>query len=204
MKILVVSEGKDELGTDVDSSALVALVRRELGDEPKISLEPVSNQKFGIHKPPGKAAAYEKRALACLRFAEREGFDALILVIDEDGQQERRTGIENAQKHASFQLPRAMGIAIRTFDTWMLADEVALSKVLNTNVQRQKDPETIKNPKKHCKKILSDTGPDFGLSEFYRRLVAIIDLEKLSDRCQNGFAPFRNRVEALSEHQVSE
>jgi hypothetical protein len=204
MNILVVSEGKDELGTDVDSSALVALVRRKLGDGPRFSLEPVSNQKFRIHKPRGKAAAYEKRALACLRFAEREGFDALILVIDEDGQKERRTGIENAQKHAKYQLPRAMGIAIRTFDTWMLADEVALSTVLNTNVQRQKQPETIKNPKKQCQTILSDTGPDFGLSEFYRRLVAKIDLDKLSDRCREGFAPFRGRVEALSEHQVSE
>lgn len=199
MNILVVSEGKHELGSDVDSSALVALVRRELGNQPEFALEPVSNQKFRIHKPKGKSAAYEKRALACLRYAEREGFDALVLVIDEDGQAERRTGIDNAQNHASFQLPRALGVAIRTFDAWMLADEIALSSVLDTTVQRQKQPETIKRPKEQCEQILAEAGSDFELSEFYRFLVDEIDLDRLTERCPQGFAPFRARLGILSE-----
>ena len=197
MKILLVSEGKHEFGDNAASSALAGLVSRMLGANHEFTLEPVSNRKFKTHKPRGKSADYEKRALACVTYAEQMGFDALILVIDDDGDAERETGIANAQQHEGLRLPRALGLAIRTFDAWMLADHVALSKAVNRTVHTQKQPETIKDPKSQCVRILADADCGVPLSEIYLHVANEIDLERLTQRCPKGFGPFRSRVEAL-------
>jgi hypothetical protein len=199
MKILLVSEGKHEIGADAESSALAGLVCRIIGDNHEFTLEPVSNRKFKIHKPRGKSADYEKRALACVRYAEREGFEALILVVDEDGDIDREAGITNSQNYEGFRLPRALGLAIHSFDAWMLADHVAMSKVVDRTINLQKQPETIKDPKSQCTKILAEAECAQALSEVYRQIVAIVDLVRLTERCPKGYAPFQSRVRALSQ-----
>lgn len=199
MNVLVVSEGKHELGTDVESSALITLVSRILGNGPQFTLENVRKPEFRIHKPRGKSAAYEKRALACLRYAEREGFDALVFLVDEDGETERRTGIDNAQQHGSFWLPRAFGLAVRTFDAWMLADDVAMSAVLQSTIPLQKHPEAMKDPKRQVQRILDDAKSSLRLHEFYYAIAQTIDTDRLCKRCPSGYAPFHKRIEAICE-----
>ena len=132
-----------------------------------------------------------------VRYAQRHGYNALVFVIDQDGQKKRKTGIEIAQIHKHFVIPRAMAVAIQSFDAWMLADEVALSKVLGDNVQRQKDPETIKQPKPVCEKINNESLRDLSLTEFYFQVAKIINLDSLRKRCPCGFDKFRTRVEEL-------
>jgi hypothetical protein len=121
----------------------------------------------------------------------------LVFVIDQDGQKKRETGIENAQNHYRFTISRAMAVAIRSFDAWMLADEVALSNVLGDTVQRQKDPETIKEPKELRDEINDASSREFGLADFYFQVAKVIDLDCLKERCPQGFGPFRARVENL-------
>ena len=199
MKILVVSEGPSELGVSPDSSSLVALANRMISQEDiDFDCRRVSDPAVHTHRQLGKHAEYEKRALLWIRLAERESFDALIFVIDQDGKKERETGIENAQIHMHFSLPRAMGVAVRSYDAWMLADEVAISSVLDRKVSRQKQPELLKNPKKDFNSLLNNDDK-IGPTEIYFKVATETDLDKLAERCPKGFAPFRSRVEALAQ-----
>ena len=120
--------------------------------------------------------------------------DALVFLIDEDGKAERIAQIRDAQKSLLSQLHRAMGVAIRMFDAWMLADEKTLTHVLDYDVNRQPDPETIRDPKKVCKDLLTNSHLRMSQSEMYAKVSSEIDLDILCDRCQSGFRPFATLV----------
>jgi hypothetical protein len=88
------------------------------------------------------------------------------------------------------------GVAICTFDAWMLADEQALRIALATAVQRQKSPEMIKDPKRICQ-ALRNQSRFAGLPDLYAAVADAIDVETLIDRCPKGFAPFAQRARQL-------
>ena len=73
----------------------------------------------------------KKRALGWIRLAEREDYDAIILVIDK--MVTRKGNSNSTEPRKISELPRALGVAIKTFDV-MLADEQALSEVLETHI----------------------------------------------------------------------
>jgi hypothetical protein len=187
MTVLVVAEGKHEL-----SGALENLLKRLGGDNAVFEFDRVSNK--NIHAFHGKGKRYFKRAFRWLKEAEKKGADALILLIDEDGIRERIGQIQEAQDSLLSQLPRAMGVAIRMFDAWMLADEKALTEVLGNNVNRQTNPETIGNPKQVCAKLLADSQIQISQSEMYASVSSKINIEILCDRCKSGFKPFATYV----------
>ena len=95
------------------------------------------------------------------------------------------------------QLPRAMGVAIRMFDAWMLADERALTQILGYRINRQSDPETIRNPKQICAELLIESPTQISQREMYARISSSIGLDILSDRCPLGFRPFAAYVRKL-------
>lgn len=198
MRVLIVSEGKHELGADLESSSLIALVRRMLPVSCEFESMKVGNPSVKTHRPQGKSQAYEKRALAWVGFAKKCGFAALVLVIDQDGYADRENGIAAAQENGAIALPRAMGVAIKSFDAWMLADESALSTALDTTISRQRSPEQIRTPKEQCQQLCETHGLSCGLAELYFIIAQCIDLQILSDRCPRGFAPFRRRVESIA------
>ena len=199
MKILVVSEGSHELGDDHLQGALVALSARLLRRSTTFVREKVSSRRVRVHIQPGKGGGYEKRALGWIRLAEREGYDALILVIDQDGQRVRQQEFDRAQHDSRLLFPRALGVAIKTFDAWMLADERALSTALRTPIATQLAPESVADPKKTCEDLRNATGSRLGLTEMYSEIASITDVEKLASRCPNGFAPFARRVRSLAD-----
>ena len=190
MRVLVVSEGKHEL-----SGALENLLKRLGGVRASLEFDRVSNNT--IHAIHGKGQGYFKRAVRWLKEADDRGANALILLIDEDGRSERIKEIRDAQDFPDSQLPRAMGVAIRMFDAWMLADEKALSEVLGYNVNRQPDPETVANPKQVCADLLADSDNRISQSEMYARVSCNINTDILCDRCQSGFKPFATYVRKI-------
>jgi len=194
MRVLVVSEGKHE-----QSGALENLLKRLGGDEADFTFDRVSNT--SIHAIHGPGRGYFKRALRWLREAEKRGVDALILLIDQDGQGERTRQIQDAQDSALSQLSRAMGVAIRTFDAWMLADERALTDVLGCPISTQPDPETIRDPKQVCANLLAEGRNKMAQSEMYAGIAYRVDLALLSLRCRSGFAPFAARVRQVLERR---
>ena len=183
MKVLVVSEGKHE-----QSGALENLLKRLGGTHASFECDRVSNN--SIHAFHGIGKGYFKRAIRWIKEAENRQADALVFLIDEDGKSERIEQIRDAQDSLISQLRRAMGVAIRMFDAWMLADEKTLTQVLGYKINRQPDPETIRNPKQVCANLLAKSQNHMSQSEMYAAISHEIDIDILCDRCRSGFEPF--------------
>ncbi len=194
MRVLLVGEGAHE-----GSGALETLVNR-LATAP-IECEFAVVRDDAIHTHRGKGQGFFKRAVRWLIEGRNRGFDAVVMVIDEDGHRERIAEIDRAQAETSIasiaDFPRALGVAVHMFDAWMLADEKALSIVLGANVARQRNPESIKDPKHLCAKLREDAAADISPQEMYAAIARTADLATLRQRCPKGFAPFASRVEGL-------
>ena len=190
MKVLVVGEGASEL-----DGALRELVTRLASSDVDIEQDKVSRS--GVHVLHGKGNGYFKRAVRWIIEAEKRGYEALVLVIDQDGRQERTKQLTEAQEYTGRTLRRAFGVAIRTFDAWMLADESALTKVLEFSVNRQSDPETIRNPKEAFRNLKEQMRVQRNPAEMYSEIAQLMNLETLEMRCPDGFVPFAERVRAL-------
>lgn len=196
MKVLVVSEGEHEQG-----GALVNLLRKLGGQEAEFVCDCV--RRDDIHTHSGKGTGYTKRALRWLKEARKREMDALVLLVDQDNPEYRRDEqLREAQEYqnpkvSAFTLPRAMGVAIKTFDAWMLADEKALAEVLGCAILKQRDPETIRRPKEVCQKLLDESVNQMAQREMYAEIALRLDLGILSSRCPKGFKPFAERVRAV-------
>jgi hypothetical protein len=201
MRVLVVSEGEHEQG-----GALENLLRRLGGKEAKLVFDRV--RRDDIHAHHGKGPGYIKRALRWLKEAKSREMDALILLVDQDKPEYRRSEqIREAQQYCNpkvpaFNLPRAMGVAIKMFDAWMLADEKALTEVLGCTVSRQRDPETIRDPKSVCTRLLANGQNQMAQSEMYAEIAGRIDIDTLSLRCPTGFEPFARYVKQVFEQEA--
>jgi hypothetical protein len=85
----------------------------------------------------------------------------------------------------------ALGVAVQSIETWLLADEQAIRAALaeytygDQPVPRQPDPETLPNPKTHLNDLASDLtgGVEPGADRFVEAIVAHTDLQILRDRC---------------------
>ena len=92
---------------------------------------------------------------------------------------------------------RALGVAIKSYDAWTLADHVALSKVLDGPVQRQPDPERTADPKAAFRCLFQNSQRVGSISEHYAEIGAVADLSELTNCCPRGFAPLAERVKSL-------
>lgn len=187
-RALVVSEGPHDAAVD-------ELVRRLFEQGVHIEHDRVSSP--DIHAYHGIGPGFFKRAVRWILEAERRGYDALILVIDRDGDKRRTAQFDEAQKYVASRLPRALGVAIESFDAWILTDEKALSEVLKIPVPKQKDPESIQQPKLVCETLISASSVNLSQRDVYRAVCRVVDLKTLERRCKKGFAPFAKRLSAL-------
>jgi len=191
MKALIVAEGKHEQG-----GALKTLVCRLNASVVDCSDERLARS--DIHAHHGTGRGYYKKAVRWMREAEKQGFDAIVLLVDEDGHTDRRSEIAEAQLEKRItRIKRAMGVAIRTFDAWMLADERALTQALGRPVSRQQAPESVADPKDVCRALLAGCASPVSQSEAYAAVARLATLAILAERCPVGFAPFAERVRSL-------
>ncbi|MDQ3329402.1 MAG: DUF4276 family protein [Planctomycetota bacterium] len=203
MRVLLVSEGYHEhadaiWGSPGDTGALEVLVRRLLDREIDFESRKPNDRDFRRVRVHGKGHAYEKVVVPFLLEAERRGFDAVVFLIDEDGDQERRAAMEAAQANRRSALPRACGAAIRSFDAWMLADEQALSSLLGIAVSTSPEPERLRNPKAICERYRDEAGCKRRLRDLYANYASHAKLNLLKQRCPEGFGRFAERVENLA------
>ena len=193
MKVLIISEGKHELG-----GALETIVRRIMAIPAEFEALKVSDRALRVSH--GRGPGYFKKAVRCLLYAAEHGYDAVVLLIDQDDQVERRRQLSDAQDEFRLTaIPRAMGVAVLTFDAWMLADEQALTSVLSHPVQRQPDPEMVADAKGRCTALRDESGADVSLTALYRAVAEVLDLEVLTPRCPLGYEPFAQRARQMAE-----
>ena len=192
MRVLLVSEGRHE-----GSGALEALVRRVVARIQSCTWDDVKRDDIHTHR--GKGQGFFKRAVRWMLEARKRGYDVLVLVIDEDGCRERVAELEKAQLESvvTSRVSRALGIAVRNFDAWMLADEQALSVVLSVAVNTQPSPEQIVDPKSLCAALLEQSRCQSSQREMYAKVAELIDLGRLEQRCPIGFGRFAERLRSL-------
>lgn len=188
MRVLVVGEGEHE------ACALPELVCRLQRAVETTSFDRIRHGRR-LH---GKGPGLYRKAVGWIRQGQQQGFDAVVFLIDEDGEDDRRRQMDQAQRTELSTLPRACGVAIRTFDAWFLADEQGLSRVLGTEIQRQPEPERERNPKDRCQDLVNRSAAIGSLGELYAKLAESLDLDILAERCPQGFAPFAERVRSLN------
>lgn len=194
-RILIVSEGDHEMGKGGEEGALPILAQRLAGVDFEYDHLEVRDRRVRSHRMRGvHPHEYQKRIMLWIRHAQRSDYDGLILVIDQDGKPDRQKGVDEAQVENPFELPRAIGLAIHSFDAWMLADELALSHALNTSVDTQQDPESNRDPKLDCHALRDSSPVDLGLTELYRGIARKLRLEHVESRCPKGFAVFADRL----------
>jgi hypothetical protein len=192
MRVLLVSEGLHE-----GSGALEAFVRRVVDGVAEFEFRRFKDSRFRLHH--GKDSMLFKRAIAWMREACADGFDAIVLVIDEDGDRQRTRELKKAQNETEHSggIPRAMGVAIQSFDAWMLADESALAAVLQCHVSRQPAPENERDPKRRCRELLDSARIHIAPRMMYAEVARLADLQLLSKRCPSGFREFFARLQNL-------
>lgn len=206
MKVLIVSEGRSEhlsatsthpAADEEIAGALRNLVCR-LGRESdvwQIDEDRVSSPKVRAFH--GKGRGYEKRCICWMREAEKRGYDAIVLLVDRDRVESRIAEVDAAQASPLASIRRAFGVAVESFDAWMLADQVAMSKIFGSTVQRQPDPELLTNPKEAFRRLVQAAQREDSVSKLYAAIGAAVDLAELKSRCPRGFAPFAERVQSL-------
>jgi hypothetical protein len=190
MRVLLISEGKHER-----DGALPTLVRRL--NERCVHIEWKCVRDPELRSGHGKGHGIFKKAVRCLIYAQEQSFDAVVLVVDQDHEPERTRQVTFAQDHQQLPIRRALGVAVRTFDAWMLADETALARLLACPVRKQPDPETIDDPKEQCRRLLEAGSGRFSQSQLYAALAEGARIEEIERRCPNGFGTFAKRVRAL-------
>ena len=195
MKVLLVAEGKHERGKEDRDGALETLICRLRQDIAQCDLDRVSRN--DIHGHPGKGRGYFKKAIRWIQEAEKRAYDALVLLIDQDNTPQRVQEITEAQNPQHVVLRWALGVAIRTFDAWMLADERALTRILGYSVPTQPSPEEISDAKSKCTQLLGDSQAAMSQSELYAKMAHAADLSTLERRCAREFAPFAKRLRTL-------
>ena len=208
MRVLIVSEGRSEHLSATDThphandeiaGALRNLVCRlgQQSDGWQIDEGKLSRQ--DVHAHHGKGQGYLKRCIRWMLHAEKQGYDAIVLLVDRDGEKNKNriSEVDAAQVNPLASIRRAFGVAVESFDAWMLADQVALSKVFKSTVQRQPDPESMVNPKQAFRQLFQTTQFEGSVSEHYAEICAVADLAIWQERCPRGFAPFAERVRSL-------
>ena len=197
--ILVVAEGEHELSVGRPDAALMTVVHRLLGDGFELSTSGKRIRELSGHIHPGRGDRLGGKFIGIIQYAERHGFHAVVILMDHDGYESRPKSAAFAQEATVTLFPRAVGIAVQSFDAWFLADHSALSTVLEVKVDMQPDPETISDPKMRCQTLNEIANSGRSLRDVYSIVAAIMNLDILRQRCPIGFAVFAERAARLKE-----
>jgi hypothetical protein len=207
--VLVLGDGPNEVGTELDSplppSRLPALPRliHRLVDEPSHACY---RMRLFVRIPHGngKGDAYEKKAKAAIALARELGCQAVVILRDRDRARtvNRLRPLQRGRDAAAIDgtnPPCAVGLAVETFDAWMIADGKAVAKATDCKTGRSHpSPEGLRgqeqtgdHPKDWARELFG--GLD-AMAEAYPKVAASVNIAFLETACPEGFAPFAEEV----------
>jgi len=214
--IYVFGEGPHEIGRLDDETlsedalpALPQLVRRLLPADCDVRFKCRPIKDISTHQVRGVGPSYRKKVSGAVRKACQAGATAAVIVIDRDRQNDRDRIGQLQEGRGSLDpgayIPCAVGMAVETFDAWMIADADAMSAAMNgAQVQAHPSPESLGgtearggHPKTYAAEQL---GGGQGLGEKYAVIAQHVHLGRLEAACPQGFRPFAREVrEKLTE-----
>lgn len=202
MRVLFVGEGVTDVGGERHAGVVPRLTEKVLearvGSPVTLKAERTPLPRF--HRSRG----YEAKVVIAIKEADREGFDAITIVVDRDGQKERmkklRQGADDASREVP--LPAVVGLAVETLEAWLLADEQAIRETLDCDVPSGPDPEKLSgrpgtdlHPKDRLAKLLAaDAHTQRTNIERFEAIAERADVGVIERRCKQGFAPFAKEV----------
>ena len=133
-----------------------------------------------------KASAFAKELL---RSCEK-----VIILGDADCDERReRERLQRIYEHLPEGLRRSVHICIivHELESWLLADENAISRVLGKNVKPVKNPESIHDAKEYLEGLFEKGGKKQHL--LAEEIAKHVNVEKLKEKCAS-FADFERRV----------
>lgn len=228
MRVLILGEGPTDLGragpdgTPLREGVLPILVRKLLeGVAPGMPVEvrvqaicrkprlfPKNSRRMGP-----SSHGYVNRLRALLGLREGREADAIVIVVDRDGERNADRIVELTKGREQLRQehkPCAAGVAIEKIEAWLLADEKALCRALDDpTIQRQPDPEKLTaqetssdhHPKGRLERLmvraLKRDIPTGAFPDHYADIATHLDLRVLEERCPQGFRSFAEQVREL-------
>ena len=150
-----------------------------------------------IRRQRGKISVKEASAFAeeLLRSCEK-----VIILGDADCNEEgERKRLQEIYKSLPEGLRESVHICIivHELESWLLADENAISKVIGKNVKPVENPESIHNAKEYLEELLlEEAGKKYStksLPKLKREIAKHVNVEKLKEKCAS-FADFGRKV----------
>ena len=83
-------------------------------------------------------------------------------------------------------------IVVHELESWLLADENAISKRLGKNVRAVPNPESIHDAKEYLEELFEEVGEKY-LTKFGGEIAKHVNVEKLREKCAS-FADFERKV----------
>ncbi|NQT85152.1 DUF4276 family protein [bacterium] len=184
---------------------LKVLVERILDAEGRIETLEDRSLPYLSGNPAGRLCG---QAAKFVRECVRAGAGAAVVLVDRDrtqrGKRHRALVHQREELRKFLSIPFAVGVAVETIEAWLLADEMALCRVLGL----PNPSEPMGRPEDLCGGAGTVTHPKMVLSNYLARAVdrdAIFrdwaisigrnaDLDVIADRCPQGFARFREDV----------
>lgn len=149
--------------------------------------------------PVGSDLRTGKNLIRLLRAWVREADvpDLALILIDQDGDRQIRTELQNAIRADSPCIRWILAVAIEEFESWLLADASALSQVFSNGARIQR-PEEL-GPRRAKTRItgFQPIDPTSTLPTRHRRIVELMDLEIVREACPS-FADFLRDLKALN------
>lgn len=213
-KVLVIGEGPHELGHVFDEPlsldslpALPRLIHRLLDEQADVSFvcrqfKPVGQSRVAdiVRDHAGaKASALARKVVQAVAEARREGFQAVVILIDRDrwSDKERIAALRSGRDSSNYS-SCAVGTAVEAFDAWMIVDGKAISAAGGDSSKSHTDPEKLdgkessgRHPKNRAAEIF---GTGSGLGVKYAMIAGHVRLDLLGKCCPDGFAPFAQDV----------
>lgn len=150
---------------------------------------------------PGKKGYLHKLRAAQL-LGRRHGLDAVVAVVDEDNDPDRRA-LTEAAKHDTPGVPAVLGVAVRSIEAWTLGAMTALAAELGTTATRLRAryPAPVEHlyegsnkeelrPKLLLRKLAEDTAHRGDSLELREKVAERSDIDELCRHCPDGFARF--------------
>jgi hypothetical protein len=206
-RILVYCEGKNEHGRCWDKEhigmdhpgALPKLVNKLLPDTTDWHFCCRPWQK--VKAPRGKGALLARKTMVAMQRGRLDEFDAVVIVMDRDRKKSRLTDLTAGREKGSNDVsspfvPCAIGVAVETFDAWMIVDGNAVNEAEGDGSNTHGDPESLdgkedsgNHPKAWAKRIFGDA-----LTGAYTAVAQHVDVTMLQQRCPKGFGAFADDV----------
>ncbi|MBN1942655.1 MAG: DUF4276 family protein [Phycisphaerae bacterium] len=208
-RVLIACEGKHESGSQTgvalqpegELPALPRLIHRVLAEPSAVEYTCTPFSK--VRHVPGKGHKWGRKVKRLILLAKADEYDAVVVLIDRDRKknQDRLEPLKQARDEMMILFQScAVGTAIETFDAWMICDENAIENADGDKSHCHTTPESLagkegsgKHPKDRAARIF---GSGKGLANHYQTIAEHIDMNRLAERCPDGFAPFRKDVES--------